>query len=110
MAAEFRTEPPWKSENADAIPTEYTIIAEFPSVIWGWEVDSYFWILKDQGSRFVLASTAHGKFYLTGVEELQEQIEELTGFIKYLNKGLSMLESLRVPTSADKPIPPSEGD
>ena len=90
----FRTEPPW--EGGKYVPAEYEILAEFPNVSWGWEVDLYYWILRDptDGEVF-LGSTDHTGFRWhrkqDAIDMLKEDIETLNGFIQDTQRALEML-------------------
>ena len=96
MSSSLCTEPPWSGEDQDRIPPEYTIVAEFPSVTWGWECDMYYWILRDPEGRFVIGATSHGRFYIGELSQLEDQINNLTDYIGATRKAIEMLTS---PTS-----------
>lgn len=91
MKAEFRTSPPW--EHGNIVPSEYTVVAEFPCVTWGWECDMYYWILRDSDGNRVLATTNHGSFLVCkeGPEWLKSQVKELSEFIECTKRALEQL-------------------
>ena len=90
MSTDFRTEPPWQKEGID-IPPEYTIVAELPRVVWGWELDLYYWILKDQDGTLVLGASSHGCFYLDNADSLKEQISTLSGYLEATKSALQLI-------------------
>ena len=89
MSTDFRTEPPW--QEGDSIPPEYTIVAELPCVIWGWEIDLYYWILKDQDGALVLGASSHGRFYLANADSLKEKISTLSGYLEATKSALHLI-------------------
>ena len=89
MSTDFRTEPPWRA--AVDIPPEYTIVAELPCVIWGWELDLYYWILKDQNGTLVVGGSSHGRFYLDDADSLKEQISTLSGYLEATKSALQLI-------------------
>ena len=93
MSSNFRTEPPWSTEELDRIPPGYTIIAELPSVTWGWDCDLYYWILRNPEGQLVIASTNHGSFYIGKASDLHYQINELADYIKATSEAIAMLAS-----------------
>ena len=90
MSANFRTEPPWQKKGID-IPPEYTIVAELPHVEWGWELDLYYWILKDQDGTLVIGASNHGRFYLANADSLKEQISTLSGYLEATKSALQLI-------------------
>ena len=90
MSTDFRTEPPWQKKGID-IPPEYTIVAELPCVTWGWELDLYYWILKDQDGTLVLGGSNHGGFCLANADSLKEQISTLSGYIEDTKSALQLI-------------------
>lgn len=88
---DFRTEPPWQKGGGVSIPPEYTIVAELPCVIWGWEHDLYYWILKDQDGALVLGASNHGSFYLADADSLKEQISTLSGYLEATKSALQLI-------------------
>ena len=90
MSTDFRTEPPWQNEGV-VIPPEYTIVAELPCVTWGWELDLYYWILKDQDGTLVLGASSHGRFYLADADSLKEQISTLSGYLEATKSALQLI-------------------
>ena len=90
MSTNFRTEPPWQKEGID-IPPEYTIVAELPRVTWGWELDLYYWILKDQDGTLVLGGSNHGGFRLVNADSLKEQISALSGYLEATKSALQLI-------------------
>ena len=89
MSTNFRTEPPW--ETKAYIPPEYTIVAELPCVTWGWELDLYYWILKDQDGTLVIGRSNHGGFCLANTYSLKEQISTLSGYIEDTKSALQLI-------------------
>lgn len=89
----FRTEPPW--EEGHLVPAEYEILAEFPCVCWGWEMDLYYWILRDVDGEVFLGSASHGSFFSRRKERainmLKVDIETLNEFIQHMQRALEML-------------------
>ena len=90
MSTDFRTEPPWQKEGID-IPPEYTIVAELPRVTWGWELDPYYWILKDQDGTLVLGTSSYGDFCLANDDSLKEQISTLSGYLEDTKSALQLI-------------------
>ena len=90
MSTDFRTEPPWQKEGID-IPPEYTIVAELPRVTWGWELDPYYWILKDQDGTLVIGRSNHGGFCLANTYSLKEQISTLSGYLEATKSALQLI-------------------
>ena len=90
MSTDFRTEPPWQKVGID-IPPEYTIVAELPRVTWGWELDPYYWILKDQDGTLVLGGSNHGGFRLVNADSLKEQISALSGYLEATKSALQLI-------------------
>jgi hypothetical protein len=92
--SEFRTEPPW-GDYAHLVPTEYEIVAEFPSVVWGWECDLYQWILRAPDGELVVGGTSHGSFYVRrgvdAIRTLNNDIEILNSFIEDTQRALRFL-------------------
>ena len=91
MSTDFRTEPPWQGKEEIAIPPEYTIVAELPCVIWRWELDLYYWILKDQNGTLVVGASNHGRFYLADADSLKEQISALSGYLEATKSALQLI-------------------
>ena len=90
MSTDFRTEPPWQKKGID-IPPEYTIVAELPRVTWGWELDPYYWILKDQDGTLVIGRSNHGGFCLANTYSLKEQISTLSGYLEATKSALQLI-------------------
>lgn len=86
----FRTSPPW--EEAPTLPKGHEILAEFPAVLWGWECDMYYWIIRDPSSRVYVGATNHGKFYAAKPDKLERQINELNSYIEVTQQALSMFK------------------
>lgn len=107
MNAAFLTGPPWDSNDIDQIPPQYTIVAELPSVTWGWEGDLHYWILRDSQCKHVIGTTAHGSFCIAPTSALEDQIRDLTDFIEATKKGLEMLSD--VPTTPNANPTPENG-
>ena len=91
MSTDFRTEPPWQEKEEIAIPPEYTIVAELPCVVWAWELDLYYWILKDQNGTLVVGGSSHGRFYLADADALKEQISTLSGYLEATKSALQLI-------------------
>ena len=91
MSTDFRTEPPWQEKEEISIPPEYTIVAELPCVTWGWELDLYYWILKDQDGALVIGASSHGRFYLADADSLKEQISALSGYLEATKSALQLI-------------------
>lgn len=91
MTAEsvFRTSPPW--EQVPTLPEGHEILAEFPTVVWGWECDMYYWIICDPSNRVYIGATNHGSFYEAKPDELTYQISKLNSYIEATQQALSML-------------------
>jgi hypothetical protein len=87
----FRTKPPWQS--GESVPSEYSIVAEFPHVSWGWDCDAHYWILLDKDGNRVLGTTSHGSFFICkdAQEWLNGQIEDLKEYIADTRKALRQL-------------------
>jgi hypothetical protein len=72
MDMTLRWQGPWESEDLDQIPEGHKILAEFPSVVWGWECDLYQWILRDPNGRRYIGGTSHGSFYEVNLANISE--------------------------------------
>jgi hypothetical protein len=90
----FRTEPPWE-EGHRLVPAKYEILAEFPCVCWGWEMDIYYWILRDVDGEVFLGSSSHDAFFSRrkqlAVDMLKQDIKMLNEFIQHMQRALEML-------------------
>jgi hypothetical protein len=94
MSTDFKIEPPWQEEGGRVnIPSRYTVVAELPCITWGWELDRYYWILKDQNGALVLGGSDHGRFCVANTDSLREQISTLSGYIEATKSALQLLES-----------------
>lgn len=91
MTDHFRTQPPWAGSPEAIVPPGFEVVAEFPNVQWGWEMDSYYWILRNPDGALVLGTTAHGEFRFVEGSELLERIDELTDFIRATRRAYDML-------------------
>ena len=87
----LRTSPPWKE--APTLPKGHEILAEFPAVLWGWECDMYYWIIRDPSSRVYVGATSHGMFYEAKPDRLAHQINELNSYIEATQQALSMFKA-----------------
>jgi hypothetical protein len=76
MDMTLRWQGPWESEDLNQIPKGHEILAEFPSVVWGWECDLYQWILRDPDGRRYIGGTSHGRFYEVKLADISEAIQE----------------------------------
>ena len=76
------------------MPAQYEILAEFPKVKWGWELDEHQWILRDSltGEVF-LGETCHGRFFTSSnsIDDLKKYINELTEYVECAQLALEML-------------------
>ena len=94
---EFRTAPPWAGTGSlpdEVVPAQYEILAEFPKVCWGWELDEHQWILRDLLSGEVfLGGTSHGRFFTSSnsIDDLKEYINKLTEYVECAQRALEML-------------------
>ena len=69
----LRLKEPWQG-GVGAIPDGHTILAEFPSILWGWEGDMYAWILRDPSGRKYIGTTSHGRFCEQSLADIAEDI------------------------------------
>jgi hypothetical protein len=72
MDMTLRWQGPWESEDLDQIPEGHEILAEFPSVVWGWECDLYQWILRAPDGRRYIGGTSHGRFHEVKLADISE--------------------------------------
>lgn len=86
MDMALRLQGPWKSEDLDVIPEGHTIVAEFPSVVWGWECDLYRWILRAPDGRRYIGGISHGNFYEVSPASLYEDIDMHYSVAYFLEK------------------------
>ena len=76
MDMTLRWQCPWESEDLSQIPKGHEILAEFPSVVWGWEGDLYQWILRAPDGRRYIGGTSYGRFYKVKLADISEAIQE----------------------------------
>ena len=93
---EFRTAPPWEGMDffKETVPAQYEILAEFPKVQWGWELDEHQWILRDPlAGEVFLGETSHGRFVKSSnsITDLKTYINDLTEHVKCAQRALEML-------------------
>ena len=69
----LRWEGPWYGE-VQKVPEGHEVLAEFPSMLWGWEGDLYAWILRDPSGRKYIGTTSHGRFYEQRLANIAEEI------------------------------------
>lgn len=69
----LRWEDPWQGE-VQQVPEGHEVLAEFPSMLWGWEGDLYAWILRDPSGRKYIGTTSHGKFCEQPLANIAEEI------------------------------------
>jgi hypothetical protein len=69
----LRRKGPWHG-TIEKVPEGHEVLAEFPSVVWGWEADLYAWILRDPSGRKYIGTTSHGGFCEQPLANIAEEI------------------------------------